>query len=105
LLEVKKQLPEAAAELQRGLQMEPANAAIYLQMNEVMHQMGKNAAQRADMMRTFADPANMPSDLTRALVDALREAGRTDEANAVLAGHFVPRKEGEAPQQPTGSTK
>jgi cytochrome c-type biogenesis protein CcmH/NrfG len=101
----KKQLPDAAAELQRGLQTESANAALYLAMNDVMHQMGKTAAQRADMMRTFPDPANMPSDLTRVFVDTLREAGRNDEANAVLAGHFVPRKEGEQPQQLNGPSK
>jgi hypothetical protein len=36
----------------------------------------------------------------RALVDALNESGHKDEANAVLAHRFIPRKEGEAPLQP-----
>jgi hypothetical protein len=42
----------------------------------------------------------MPEPLVRALVGALRESGRNDEANAVLAHRFLPRKEGEAPLQP-----
>jgi predicted Zn-dependent protease len=100
LLEVKKQPTQAAAEFQRGLQVEPGNSALYLGLNEAMHQMGRTASQRADMMKTFPDPANMPPDLVRALVDALRESGRNDEANAVLAHRFIPRKEGEAPLRP-----
>lgn len=52
------------------------------------------------MLKTFPDPANMPPDLVRALVDALRESGRNNEANAVLAHRFIPRKEGEVPLQP-----
>jgi hypothetical protein len=57
-------------------------------------------SQRAKMMKRFPDPANMPEPLVRALVEALRESGRNDEANAVLAHRFLPRKEGEAPLQP-----
>jgi predicted Zn-dependent protease len=41
LLEVKKQPAEAAAEFQRGLQMEPSNAALYLGLNQAMQQMEK----------------------------------------------------------------
>jgi tetratricopeptide (TPR) repeat protein len=100
LLEVKKQPAEAAAEFQRGLQMEPGNAALYLGLNQAMQQTGKTSAQRAEMMKRFPDPANMPEPLVRALVEALRESGRSDEANAVLAHRFLPRKEGEAPLQP-----
>jgi hypothetical protein len=65
-----------------------------------MREMGRTASQRADMMKTFPDPANMPAALVRALVDALRESHRDAEANAVLAHRFIPRKEGEAPLQP-----
>jgi tetratricopeptide (TPR) repeat protein len=100
LLEVKKQPAEAAAEFQRGFQMEPSNAALYLGLNQAMQQTGKTPAQRAEMMKRFPDPANMPEPLVRALVEALRESGRNDEANAVLAHRFLPRKEGEAPLQP-----
>ncbi len=100
LLEVKKRPAEAAAEFQRGLQMEPNNAALYLGLNQAMQLTGKTPAQRAEMMKLFPDPANMPEPLVRALVEALRESGRNDEANAVLAHRFLPRKEGEAPLQP-----
>jgi tetratricopeptide (TPR) repeat protein len=100
LLEVKKQPAAAASEFQRGLQAEPGNAALYLGLNEAMRQMGRTASQRADMMKTFPDPVNMPADLVRALVDALHESGRNNEANAILAHRFIPRKEGEAPLKP-----
>ena len=100
LLEVKKQPAEAAAVFQRGLQMEPGNAALYLWLNKAMQQTGRTPAQRAEMMKRFPDHANMPEPLVRALVKALRESGRNDEANAVLAHRFLPRKEGEAPLQP-----
>jgi len=100
LLEVKKQPAEAAAEFQRGFQLEPSNAALYLGLNQAMQQTGKTPAQRADMMKSFPDHVNMPEPLVRALVKALRESGRNGEANAVLAHRFLPRKEGEAPLQP-----
>jgi tetratricopeptide (TPR) repeat protein len=100
LLEVKKQPAQAAAEFQLGLQFEPSNAALYLGLNQAMQQTGKTPAQRAEMMKRFPDQANMPQPLVRALVEALRENGRNDEANAVLAHRFLPRKEGVAPLQP-----
>ena len=105
LLEIKKQPAAAAAVLQSGLQFDAANPGLYLQLNEAMTQTGKTPVQRANMMERFPDPASMTPEFVRALVDTLREAGRNDEANAVLAGHFVPRKEGEQPLQPTGKAK
>lgn len=100
LLEVKKRPGEAAAEFQRGFETEPSNAALYLGLNQAMQRTGKTPAERAEMMKRFPDPANMPEPLVRALVESLRESGRNDEANAVLAHRFLPRKEGEAPLQP-----
>jgi tetratricopeptide (TPR) repeat protein len=100
LLDVKKQPAEAAVEFQRGFQIEPGNAALYLGLNRAMQQTGKSPAQRAEMMERFPDPANMPGPLVRALVGALRDSGRNAEANAVLAHRYIPRKEGEAPLQP-----
>jgi len=97
LLDVKKQPAEAAAEFQRGLQMEPGNAALYLGLNQAMKQTGESPAQRAEMLERFPDQANMPGRLVRALVGALRDSGRDAEANAVLAHRYLPRKEGEAP--------
>ncbi len=57
LLEVKKQPVEAAAEFQRGLQMEPSNGALYLGLNQAMQLTGKTPAQRAEMMKLFPDPS------------------------------------------------
>src|SRR5882757_4120721 len=65
LLEVKKQPAEAAAEFQRGFQMEPGNAALYLGLNRAMQQTGKTPVQRAEMMKRFPDSANMPEPLVR----------------------------------------
>ncbi len=100
LLEIKKQPTDAAAEFQRGMQIEPANPALYLGLNEAMRQLGRTSAQRAAMMKTYPDQANMADDLVRAFVDALRESGRNDEANAFLAHRYQPAKEGQAPLQP-----
>jgi len=102
LLEIKKQPAQAAEELQRGLQMEPANPALYLQLDQAMQQTGRTPLQRAEMMMSIPDPANMPEDLLRALVDALHQAGKNDEANAAAARqfHFPPRKAGEQPRSP-----
>ncbi|MGD0630031.1 MAG: DUF5107 domain-containing protein [Terracidiphilus sp.] len=97
LLDVKKQPAKAAAEFQRGLQMEPGNPALYLGLNRAMQQTGESPAARAEMLQRFPDQANMPGPLVRALVAALRESGRNAEANAVLAHRYLPRKEGEAP--------
>jgi tetratricopeptide (TPR) repeat protein len=105
LLEIKKQPAEAMAIFQRGLQVDAANQELYLELNEVMRQMGRSASQRADMMKSFPNATDVPADLLRALVVTLREAGRNAEANAVLARQFVPRKEGEQPLQPTSQTK
>jgi tetratricopeptide (TPR) repeat protein len=99
LLDVKKQPAEAAEVFQRGLRIEPGNAALYVGLDRAMQQMKQSPAQRADMMKTFPDPANMPGDLVRALVAALRESGKGDEADAVVAHRFVPRKEGQVPLQ------
>jgi tetratricopeptide (TPR) repeat protein len=100
LLDVKMQPVEAAAEFQRGFEMEPNNAALYVGLNQAMQRTGKTPAQRVEMMKRFPDPARMPEPLVRALVGALREGGRNDEANAVLAHRFLAGKEGEAPLQP-----
>jgi tetratricopeptide (TPR) repeat protein len=105
LLDIKKQPAEAAAVLQRGLQVDSANPALYLELDQAMRQMGRSPSQRAEMMKNFPNPTSMPPDLVRALVHALREGGRNDEANSLLAQHFVPRKEGEQQLQPTNPTK
>jgi hypothetical protein len=65
-----------------------------------MQRTGKTTAERVEMMKRIPDPANMPEPLVRVLAESLRESGRNDEANAVLAHRFLPRKEGEAPLQP-----
>jgi tetratricopeptide (TPR) repeat protein len=104
LLEIKKRPGEAAAVLERGLLVDTANPALYLELNEAMKQMGRTASQRAEMMLRFPDHI-MPADLVRAMVETLREAGRTDEANSILTGHFMPRKEGQQPLQPTAPAR
>jgi hypothetical protein len=57
------------------------------------------------MLKRFPAQANMPTALVRALVNDLREDGRNEEADALLAQHFLPRKEGEQPLKPTSQTR
>lgn len=105
LLEVQKEPSQAAAVFQQGFQVDPANPVLYVEMNKAMQQIGQSASQRVAMMRKFPEDAHMPAELVRALVDALREDGKADEADALLAKHFLPRKEGAAPIQPQGGSK
>jgi hypothetical protein len=70
-----------------------------------MQQMHRSPSQRAKMLKGFPDRANMPKEIVRALVDALREDGKDNEADALLAQHFLPRKEGEKPLQPKSKTQ
>jgi tetratricopeptide (TPR) repeat protein len=93
LLQMKKRPEEAAAAFQRGMQVDPTNPALYVQLSLAMRQMLKSPAQRADMLKRFPDTANMPVDVLNALVNVLREGGKDDEAKAVIAAHFAPRKE------------
>lgn len=105
LLEIQKEPSQAAAVFQHGFQVDPANPVLYVEMNKTMQQMGQSASQRVAMMRKFPEDAHMPAELVRALVDALREDGKADEADALLAKHFLPRKEGAAPIQPQSGSK
>ncbi len=105
LLDVKKKPEEAVAVFQRGLENDPANPAIYLGLDQAMRKLGQPASLRAAMLKRFPDQANMTTALVRALVDDLREDRRDAEADALLAQHFLPRKEGEEPLQPSGQSK
>lgn len=100
LLEIKKQPAEAATVFQHGFQVDPSNPAIYVEMDKAMQQMGQSPSQRVAMLERFPENADMPAELVRALVSALREDGKDDQADALLAKHFLPRKEGAAPLVP-----
>lgn len=105
LLDVKKKPDEAFVVFQRGLHADPTNPAIYLGLDQAMRHLDRPASQRAAMLKRFPDQANMSTALVRALVDDLQEDGRDQEADAVLAQHFLPRKEGEEPFQPKAQAK
>lgn len=100
LLEIKKQPAEAATLFQHGFQVDPSNPALYVEMDKAMQQMGQSPSQRLAMLERFPENADMPAELVRALVSALREDGKDDQADALLAKHFLPRKEGAAPLVP-----
>ena len=74
-------------------------------MDKAMRQMGKPIAQRVALLEKFPADADMPADLVRALVNALREDGKDSQADALLAKHFLPRKEGAAPLVPESKDK
>ena len=105
LLDVRNKPQEAAVVFQRGLQADAANPAIYIGLDRAMRLSGQPASRRAAMLKRFPDPLNAPTELVRALVDDLREDGRDNEADALLAQHFLPRKEGEEPLQPKGKSE
>jgi tetratricopeptide (TPR) repeat protein len=105
LLEIKKEPQEAAAVFESGLKVDSANPALYLGLNKAMREMKRPAPERAAMMKLFPDSEHMPTELLRELTDALRESGRSDEADALLAHRFVVRKEGEAPLRPQNQAK
>lgn len=100
LLEMNDSPSDAAVVFQHGFQVDPANPALYIGMDKAMQHMGQSAAQRVSMLEKFPENADMPAELVRALVNALREDGKTDQADALLAKHFLPRKEGSAPLAP-----
>jgi tetratricopeptide (TPR) repeat protein len=105
LLEIKKQPAEAVAVFQRGLAVDALNPALYTGLDQAMQQTGQSPSRRAAMLKRFPDQDKMPAAVVRALVCALREDGRDKEADSLLAQHFLPRKEGEKPLQPTSQTR
>ena len=105
LLDLKKRPDDAAAVFQQGLQTDPGNPAVYIGLDRAMRQLGKPASERAEMLKRIPDQDSMPTALVRALVDDLRQDNRDEEADALLAKHFLPRKEGEEPLKPKGQTK
>lgn len=97
---IKQKPVEAAAAFQHGMKVDPANPALYVGLDQAMQQTGQSVSTRIAMMRSFPAAATMPADMVRALVNALRQNGQNDQADALLAQHFLPRKEGAAPLQP-----
>ncbi|GLQ99271.1 DUF5107 domain-containing protein [Dyella mobilis] len=105
LLQINQQPAEAAAVFRHGFQVDASNPALYIGMDKAMQQMGKPATQRVAMLERFPKHVDMPAELVRALVDALRENGQSDQADALLAEHFLPRKEGAPPLEPKANAK
>ena len=105
LLRIKKQPAEAAAVFQHGFQVDPSNPALYIGMDEAMQQMDQSPAQRVAMLKRFPENADMPAELVRVFVNALQEDGQSSQADALLAKHFLPRKEGSAPLEPQSKRK
>jgi len=105
LLDIKHQPAEAARIFEHGFSVDASNPALYVGMDRAMKQLGKSPAQRVAMFERFPAHADMPAELVRAFVDAYEANGQTDKANALLAAHFLPRKEGAAPLQPQAPVK
>jgi tetratricopeptide (TPR) repeat protein len=105
LLLIKKQPVEASAVFQHGFLVDPGNPALYIGLDQAMQQTGQSASKRAVMLQRFPDTANMPAELVRAQVNAFREDGKGEQADALLRKHFPPRQEGLAPLQPQSPSK
>lgn len=100
LLDIKNQPAEAAKAFEHGFKADPSNPALYVGMNMAMQALGKSGAERIAMFERFPGHADMPDDLARAYVKALRENGQDEKANDLLKKHFLPAEEGAAPLQP-----
>ncbi|WP_158543209.1 DUF5107 domain-containing protein [Dyella psychrodurans] len=105
LLDIKHDPEEAAQVFTHGFSVDASNPALYVGMGRAMKQLGKSPAERVAMFERFPAHADMPAELVRAFVDAYEENGQPNKADALLAEHFLPRKEGAAPLQPSTATK
>jgi tetratricopeptide (TPR) repeat protein len=105
LLDIKHEPAEAARIFERGFSSDPSNPALYVGMDRAMQQLGKSPAERVAMFERFPAHADMPAEFVRAFVDAYQQNGQPDKADALLAAHFLPRKEGAAPLLPPTATK
>jgi tetratricopeptide (TPR) repeat protein len=105
LLDIKHEPAEAARIFEHGFSVDPSNPALYIGMDRAMRQLGKSPAERVAMFNRFPADGDMPSEFVRTFVEAYQENGQPDKADALLAAHFLPRKEGAAPLQPQTSTK
>jgi tetratricopeptide (TPR) repeat protein len=105
LLDIKHEPAQAARIFERGFSSDPSNPALYVGMDRAMQQLGKSPAERVAMFERFPARADMPAEFVRAFVDAYQQNGQPDKADALLAEHFLPRKEGAAPLQPQSAIK
>jgi tetratricopeptide (TPR) repeat protein len=105
LLLIKKQPIEASSVFQHGFLVDPSNSALYIGLDQAMQQTGQSASKRAAMLQKFPDTVSMPAELVRAQVNALREDGKNEQADALLREHFLSRQEGLAPLQPLSTSE
>jgi Tfp pilus assembly protein PilF len=86
-------LEKARAVLTQGLDADPANAQVYLALDQALELLGRPAAERAAALRRYPDAAALPPALVLKLALVLADDGRFDEAEALFRGRFFPREE------------
>jgi tetratricopeptide (TPR) repeat protein len=97
LLEIKDQPEDAEQVFIEGLHYDSRNPAVYVGLDNTLKRLGRQVSERINIFRKYPDPANLPPEVVRNFVIALREDGQDEEADMLLERHFIPRKEGEEP--------
>lgn len=87
--------PARAVELfEEGLEAEPANEGLYVELDDVLGDLGRSAGDRADYLLRYPDSATRSPDLVYRTASRLAEAERFDEAEELFHGRFFAREEG-----------
>jgi tetratricopeptide (TPR) repeat protein len=93
-LHIKGDPTHALAAFREGIENDPANAEIYVGLDEAMSLTGVSAQERAAALGRYPSPATMPSNLVYQLALTRAEAGQFDQALALFKGRFFPSEEG-----------
>ena len=94
LLRVRHDVPAAAEVFRAGLAADPANTEIYAGLSTALGILGHPAAELADALARYPDPARMPAALVYDHALAYAEAGNFERARALFQNRFFPRQEG-----------
>jgi tetratricopeptide (TPR) repeat protein len=79
--------------LEAGRAADPRNVEVYLALDQALGALGRPVADRVAALAAYPDAAGMPGVLVFKLALALVEAGRFDDALALLPGRFFAREE------------
>ena len=99
-LHLKSDSQRALQSFREGTENDPANADIYVGLDEAMSLTGVSAKERAEALVRYpsaadkASPSPMPANLVCQLALTRAEAGQYDEALDLFKGRFFPSEEG-----------
>jgi tetratricopeptide (TPR) repeat protein len=99
-LHIKDDPQRALVAFQEGVENDPANADIYVGLDEAMSLTGVSAKERAAALGRYPSaagdtaPSSMPANLVYQLALTRAEAGQYDQALALFKDRFFPSEEG-----------